>query len=87
MKNFIQTRIQSFSPSKIFARIKHNMRKVKSLNTISDAYNIMINPKTGELIELNDKSVIDDYYNKKHERKYNLKKNKGYYIHNIKIAR
>lgn len=63
MKNFIQTRIQSFSPSKIFARIKHNMRKVKSLNTISDAYNIMINPKNGELIELNDKSVIDDYYN------------------------
>lgn len=39
------------------------MRKVKSLNTISDAYNIMINPKNGELIELNDKSVIDDYYN------------------------
>lgn len=63
MKNFIQTRIQSFQPSKIFTRIKHNMRKIKSLNAISDAYNIMINPKTGELIELNDKSVIDDYYN------------------------
>jgi hypothetical protein len=63
MKNFIQTRIQSFSPSKIFARIKHNMRKVKSLNTISDAYNIMINPKSGELIELNDKDLINDYYN------------------------
>ena len=63
MKNFIQTRIQSFSPSKIFARIKHNMRKVKSLNTINDLYNIMINPKNGELIELNDKDLINDYYN------------------------
>jgi hypothetical protein len=63
MKNFIQTRIQSFSPSKIFQRIKHNMRKVKSLNTISDLYNIMINPKNGELIELNDKDLINDYYN------------------------
>lgn len=39
------------------------MRKVKSLNTISDLYNIMINPKNGELIELNDKDLINDYYN------------------------
>ena len=39
------------------------MRKVKSLNTISDVYNIMINPKSGELIELNDKDLINDYYN------------------------
>lgn len=39
------------------------MRKVKSLNTINDAYNIMINPKNGELIELNDKDLINDYYN------------------------
>jgi hypothetical protein len=39
------------------------MRKVKSLNTINDLYNIMINPKNGELIELNDKDLINDYYN------------------------
>ncbi len=40
-----------------------------------------------QLLQTHNGIVIDDYYNKKHERKYNLKKNKGYYIHNIKIAR